>query len=238
MKQRYFAVLAFAFVMQFQLLSTVAFADKLRFPDGTSLDGVVQKIEKGQVTVAVGDEIKVFDVLDIAGIEFDTLGLTTGTSRLPLEHFLTNIEAQEMIGHFQEVEESADAVRKLIGQTQEEWENRKSIEASETAEWEAVKKSFRKPLARYQEVLNDLYFHVLGKVDEYNRLMKEADSIRVGVKGWFQAGSTLIPSDMEKLPLKKYVPENWYDTIYYEGYDMGYSDAAEKYKKDPFHSRE
>jgi hypothetical protein len=102
------------------------------------------------------------------------------------------------------------------------------------AEWETAKERFRRPLSRYQEVLNDLYFHVLGKVDEYNFLMKEAEGIHVGVKGWFQAGSSLAPSEMEKLPLKKYVPAPWYDKIYYEGYDMGYRDAYEKYRDEPF----
>jgi hypothetical protein len=82
--------------------------------------------------------------------------------------------------------------------------------------------------------LNDLYFHALGKVDEYNLLMKEANSTRVGVKGWFQTGSALIPGGMEKLPLKKYVPAQWYDTVYYEGYYMGYRDAYEKYRDRPY----
>jgi hypothetical protein len=75
---------------------------------------------------------------------------------------------------------------------------------------------------------------MLGKVDEYNLLMQEADSIHVGAKGWFQTGSSLIPNDMEKLPLKKYVPAKWYDTIYFEGYDIGYRDAYEKYRDRPF----
>ena len=84
-------------------------------------------------------------------------------------------------------------------------------------------------MAEYQESLNELYFHVLGKVDEYNSLMKEADSIYVGVRGWFQVGSSLIAPDVKKLPLKKYVPANWYDTIFYEGYNQGYNEAFEKY---------
>jgi hypothetical protein len=151
-----------------------------------------------------------------------------------LDHFLSNIEAQEMVGHFQDVEESAAAIRKLIDQTRTEWADRKSVRLKEMAEWETAKERFRRPLSRYQEVLNDLYFHVLGKVDEYNLLMQEADGIHVGVKGWFQAGSSLVPGEMDKLPLKKYVPAPWYDKIYYEGYDMGYKDAYEKYRDEPF----
>jgi hypothetical protein len=229
MKLKYSAMLLFALLLQ-----SPAFADKLTLADGTSVEGIVRKIEKGQVTVAIGKETRVLDVLAIQDIDFDTPHLTEGTARLPLAHFLSDIETQEMVGHFRDVEESAAAVQNLIDQTKSGWGDQKSISPDELARWEAAKENFRKPLSRYQEVLNDLYFHVLGKVDEYNLLMQEADSIHVGVKGWFQAGSSLIPNDMEKLPLKKYVPAKWYDTIYFEGYDIGYRDAYEKYRDHPF----
>jgi len=234
MKLRYFVIPLLMFLVQALLTPRVASADKLTFPDGTTFEGIVQKIEKGQVTIATGKETRVFDVLAVEDIDFDTPHLAVGTSRLPLEHFLGNIEAQELVGHFQDVEESAGAIRKLIDQTKKEWTPRKTISSDEMARWEAAKEGFRKPLSRYQEVLNDLYFHMLGKVDQYNLLMQEADTVRVGVRGWFQTGSSLIPNDMDKLPLKKYVPANWYDTIYYDGYEMGYRDAFEKYRDEPF----
>jgi hypothetical protein len=79
----------------------------------------------------------------------------------------------------------------------------------------------------YQEILNDLYFHVLGRVDEYNGLMKQASKMYVGIKG-VRIGSSLVPSDTERLPLRKYVPATWYDTIFYDGYNLGYSDATQK----------
>jgi hypothetical protein len=229
MKFKYCAVLLFIL-----LLPVSAFTDKLTLADGATLEGIVQKMEKGQVTVKVGQETKVLDILSVKDIDFDSPHLTVGTARLPLEHFLSDIEAQEMVGHFRDVEESAAAIRKLIDQTKGEWGNQASIPPEQVPRWEAAKENFRKPLSRYQEVLNDLYFHMLGKVDEYNLLMQEADSIHVGVKGWFQTGSSLIPGDMEKLPLKKYVPAKWYDTIYFEGYDIGYRDAYEKYRDRPF----
>jgi hypothetical protein len=229
MKLKYFALMLLAL-----LLHTLAFADKITLSDGSTVEGIVRKIEKGQVTVAVGEQTKVLEILTIQDIDFDTPHLTAGTARLPLEHFLSDIEAQEMVGHFRDVEESADRIRELIDRTRKEWGARKSIPLDQVAQWEAAKEDFRKPLSRYQEVLNDLYFHMLGKVDEYNLLMQEADSIHVGVKGWFQAGTSLIPDDMEKLPLKKYVPSKWYDTIYFEGYDIGYRDAYEKYRDHPF----
>lgn len=229
MKLKYSAMLLFAL-----LLHPSAFADKITLADGTAVEGIVRKIEKGQVTVAIGKETRVLDVLTIGDIDFDTPHMTEGTARLPLEHFLSDIETQEMVGHFRDVEQSAKTIRDLIDRTKKEWGDQKSVSLDQVAKWEAAKENFRKPLSRYQEVLNDLYFHALGKVDEYNLLMQEADSIHVGVKGWFQTGSSLIPNDMEKLPLKKYVPAKWYDTIYFEGYDIGYRDAYEKYRDRPF----
>jgi hypothetical protein len=234
MKPRYFAMWLLIGLLQTLLIPGVTSADRIKLADGTTLEGIVKKIEKGQVTIAVGEESKVLDVLAIEDIDFDTPHLTTGTARLPLDHFLSNMEAQEMVGHFRDVEESAAAIRKLIGETKTEWANRKSITPEEAAKWEAARERFRGPLSRYQEVLNDLYFHVLGKVDEYNLLMQDAGTIRVGVKGWFQAGSSFVPNEMGKLPLKKYVPAPWYDKIYFEGYDMGYRDAYQKYSDEPF----
>jgi hypothetical protein len=45
----------------------------------------------------------------------------------------------------------------------------------------------------------------------------------VGVKGPFNVGSPLVSGEFKSLPLKKFVPANWYDTIYYYGYNAGYS---------------
>jgi hypothetical protein len=144
------------------------------------------------------------------------------------------MEAQEMAGHFTAVEKAAADTRLLIDQTKKQWTDRKTVATGDVPQWEAAKERFRAPLSRYQENLNDLYFHVLGKVDEYNRLTKEANQIYVGVKGIFNVGSPLIPKELEKLPLKKYVPGNWYDTIFYEGYDRGYREAYEKYSKNAY----
>ena len=87
-----------------------------------------------------------------------------------------------------------------------------------------------KPLTLYQELLNDLYFHVLAKVDEYNTLAGDARKVYVGVKGPFNVGSPLVPADLAKLPLRKYVPATWWDTIYFDGYNMGYEDGYQNQK--------
>lgn len=208
-------------------------ADKLTFADGKTVDGVVKKVEKGQVAVDVSGEMKSFDILKIKDIEFTSPDLTAGTSRLPVEHFTGTMESREMISHFTDVEKSAAEVRSLIDKTRTEWGKNASITPADVPKWETTKEKFIAPLSLYQERLNDMYFHVLGKVDEYNALMKDADSIYVGVKGALNVGSSLIPRDKKKLPLKKYVPGNWYDTIFFEGYDRGYQEAYEKFAKDP-----
>jgi hypothetical protein len=229
-----------ALVVHFALLicvgALIARADKLELKDGTQIEGIIKKVEKGQVFVDLGTQTKTFDILTVSSMDFDTPHLLQGTPRLPAEHFLERMEAQEMVGHFAAVEKAAADTSLLIDQTKSQWGGRKTITPSDVPQWEAAKERFRAPLSRYQENLNDLYFHVLGKVDEYNRLTKQANQIYVGVKGLLNVGSPLISKELEKLPLKKYVPGNWYNTIFYEGYDRGYNEAYEKYSKNPYAS--
>jgi hypothetical protein len=149
-------------------------ADRIDFKDGTSLEGIIKKVDNGKVTVQVGQETKEFSVLDITRMEFETFHLTPGASRLP-------------------------------------------------PEWEAAKDRIGRALSRYQEVLVDFYLHVAGKAEEYERLTKQGNDLYVGGKGIFNVGSPLISKDQMRLPLKKFVPSNWYDTIYYAGYDAGYT---------------
>jgi hypothetical protein len=223
--------LAIALLMYVMGATLLSRADKIMLDDGTQVEGVIRKVEKGQVFIQTGERTAVFELLRVASMDFDTPHMVEGTPRLPAEHFVSRMEAQEMMNHILVVETAATDLRVLIDQTRKEWSDRKTISQADVPQWEAAKGRFYRPLSQYQETLNDLYFHVLGKVDDYNRLTKEANQIYVGVKGIFNIGSPLIPRELEKLPLKKYVPSNWYDTIFYEGYDRGYHDAiaSEKY---------
>jgi hypothetical protein len=204
-------------------------ADTLKFKDGTETEGVIKKVETGKVFVLVGNEEKVFSILEIDSMDFNTPHLLTNTGNIPVDHFMKNIEAQEVVRNFEQLESTEAEVRSMLKEIRAYWNRTQPIPAAELPGWEMEKEEFQKPLYRYQEILNDLYFHVLARVDGYNAIAKEASDIYVGVKG-IRTGSSLIPKDMKKLPLTKYVPATWYDTIYFDGYNRGYEEAYEKFR--------
>ena len=219
-----FTVLTLALVLS----APPAAADMVKFKTGAELEGVIKKVEAGMVFVQIGNEEKTFNILDIESMDFNTPHLLAGAASVPLEHFLKDIEAQEIVLNIEQLEKTATEIQKKLGQIRMHWAARQPITAAELPGWEAAKEEFGKPLSRYQELLNDTYFHVLSQVDEYNLMATEASKVYVGVKG-IRSGSPLVSKDMAKLPLKKYVPATWWDTIFYEGYNRGYDDAYEKF---------
>ena len=208
----------------------IVFADTVVLKDGTRIDGIIKKVDRGKVSVTCGTETKVFDILDVESMDFTSSHLEDINKEIPLEHFLGNMEAQELVKDAAALEKATADIQRLLKQVKDYWGTKQPIGTDQLRGWEAAKEQFRKPLAAYQETLNDLYFHVLARVDEYNAMMKDARKVYVGVKGAFNVGSPLIPVEMERLPLKKYVPGNWYDTIYYEGYNIGFNEAVERYR--------
>jgi hypothetical protein len=222
-------ILALATVLGFVLFAALpaARSDTLTFKDGSKLEGVIKKVETGTVHVQLGNEEKTFSILEIESMDFNTPHLLTETDKVPLDHFMRDIQAQDIVRNMEQLEKSAADIRHKLGQIRTYWGGKEPIATEEVKGWEAAKEEFRKPLALYQELLNDLYFHVLAKVDEYNLMAGQARKVYVGVKG-IRFGSALVSSDMEKLPLRKYVPGSWYDTIFYDGYNLGYDDAWQK----------
>ena len=212
------------------LLATPAsFADTLKFKDGTELEGVIKKVETGRVFVLVGNEEKVFDILKIDSMDFNTPHLLTPAGNAPVEHFLKNVEAREVVRNFEELENTESEVRSMLVEIRAYWNRIQPIPSKELPGWEMEKEEFRKPLSRYRELLNDLYFHFLARVDGYNAIAGEASEVYVGVRG-VKTGSSLVPKDMKRLPLTKYVPATWYDTIYFDGYNQGYEEAYQKFR--------
>ena len=209
--------------------SMASYADTVKLKDGTEVEGIIQKVEAGQVFVKIADEVKVFEILMVDSMDFNTPHILADTAKLPLAHFLKDVSAQEIVRNFAQLEKTEAETRSMLNAIKASWGARQPINSTELPGWEREKEEFRKPLARYQEVLNDLYFHVLARVDAYNNLASEANEVYVGVKG-IRTGSSLVPKEMRQLPLKKYVPGAWYDSIYYDGYNRGYEEAFEKYR--------
>jgi hypothetical protein len=198
-------------------------ADVVMFKDGTSIEGVIARVEKGTVYLKVENEEKTFDILLVESMNFNTPHLVpTLPKNVPVDHFLKDVEAQEIVRNMKDLESTAAEIRRKAAQIRTYWMSKQPIASSEVKGWDAAKEDFRKPLARYQELLNDLYFHVLSRVDEYNFIIEDSHKIYVGVKG-IRIGSPLVAKD--QLPLRNYVPGAWYDTIFYEGYNVGYNDG-------------
>jgi hypothetical protein len=215
------------------LFSSSLEADTLRLRNGDFFQGIIQKVENGEVEMEVNREVLTFDILNVDAMNFDTPHLIASGADPAMEHFLSDIESQEVVEAFAELDDTADELERLMTQVRMYWEAREPIDSREEQAWEAARDRFRRPLSRYQEILNDLYFHVLARVDEYNAISSEADDIYVGVRGAFNVGSPLLPDGMDQLSLRRYVPASWYDTIYYDGYYEGYYDAFLNITGDP-----
>lgn len=211
-------------------VSIVAFvpvveADTLQLRNGDFYQGIIQEVSGGQVQMEVSREVLTFDILDVESMKFDTPHLLATGADPAMEHFLSDLESQEVVQTFAELDSTAEELQRLMTQVRMYWEARQPIDAREEQAWEAARDRFRRPMSRYQELLNDLYFHFLARVDEYNSIANDADDIYVGVRGVFNIGAPLLPDGMDQLSLRRYVPTGWYDTIYYEGYNSGYYDA-------------
>jgi len=205
---------------------STTYADVVAFKDGTEINGVIKKVADGMVMVELNGEEKVFDILTVASMDFNTPHLVVGAT--PSKQ----LDVHQMVSSLNEINKAEEQIRFKLTQIQGYWGKKDSVVPKEEAGWVAAKEEFRKPLTLYQELLDDLYFQVLAKVDSYNNLMAEARKVYVGVKGPFNIGSSLVPKDLEKLPLKKYVPSTWWDTIYFNGYNMGYEDAVQNMKRE------
>lgn len=206
------------------VLASGASADILTLQSGEELDGVIRQIADGQVQMDVGGTLRMFDILDVDAIEFNTPHLLP-TDERALDHFLTDLDSQEVVENFAELDVAAIEIRALMAAARTNWEAREPIAPEEEDAWDQMREDFRRPLARYQEVLSDLHFHVMAKVDEYDRFAREADDIYVGVRGVLNAGSPLLPDGEGEIEPEGYVPARWYDMIFYEGYRRGYEDA-------------
>jgi hypothetical protein len=205
MKPRHLLLISIVILFILAAVTPVS-ADTLKLKDGRIIQGTVQRIEAGKVYVDMTNGIKTLNLAEVVSMKF------------------TKPESLEFSAILQQLDEHAAETRRMLLQIERYWAAKQPIDAKDEPGWAAAKEEFAQPLMAYQDNLNDLYFKVLARMDEYNALVAQAEKIYVGIKG-LRIGSPLVLSDMA-LPLRKYVPGTWYETIFRDGYNIGYADAT------------
>jgi hypothetical protein len=114
MNERFLAIVAAVALALFVIVSPAA-ADTLKLKDGSSIEGVIKKVEAGKVYVAIKDETKVLSILDVDTMDFNTPHLLADMPNLPAEHFMKNTEAQEIVRNMQELDKAAVPDPDLLG---------------------------------------------------------------------------------------------------------------------------
>lgn len=143
------------------LATTVpARADVITFKNGSTADGVIKKVENGRVTIDVDGALRVFDILEVESMDFTTPHLLEARGNVPVEHFMKDVEAQELVRHVRDIEKAADQIESQIKQVRAAWLPRQPIPADQEPAWNSTKEAFKRPLSLYQELLNDVYFHL------------------------------------------------------------------------------
>jgi hypothetical protein len=208
-------------------------ADRLELNDGSKHDGTIKKMENGEVTIHTGGKDKVFSMQQVVRMQFDLPRKKDSGSRSSLDSFFGNSEAQEIASHLDETDASTIEMNRLIDEIKREWVDRKSIPASEAPKWTATRTRFNQALERHQEILDSLYYHMLLRLEDYNQLTIDAERIYVGVQGPFHIGSALLSREMQESHLRKYMPSNWYDTIFRLGYNSGLREGEERRTRYP-----
>lgn len=208
------------------LMPAAMFGDTVTLTNGDRIQGIITKLENGKVSIQLGSELKTLGLGEISGIDFDTPHMAQGTEKSP-DRFLKDSNVQEIARAGRDLEKTREDLRKQLDQIRASWQAHQPIAQDQTRRWETTKERFEASLARYQELVNDMYFHLYAEVDDYNKLVREGEEVYVGVKGAFHVGSALVPPGLRQLQAQKIVPKNWYDTIFYEGYRRGYSEGSE-----------
>src|SRR5438105_4893243 len=108
------------------LIPPASFADTMKLKDGTQMEGVIKKVENGRVFILVANEEKVVDILCVECIDFNTPHLFA-IGNVPVEHFLKNVEAQEVVRNFQELEKTEAEVRSMLMEIRAYWSRAQPI---------------------------------------------------------------------------------------------------------------
>ena len=207
-----------------------ALADTITLAGGGRIEGIITKLEAGKVYINVSGGqagAREIELREITSVNFDTPHLTAESAKVPLEHFMKDLDAQEMVRMSRDMNQARQEARAELDKIKVNWAARQPVDKDQVARWNAAKESFRAPFARYRETVGEMYLHVLARIDDYNKLAREADQVYIGVKGLFNVGSGLVPADLGERTVKQSVPKSWYDQIYFNGYNRGYKEGAD-----------
>lgn len=188
-----------------------ALADTITLTNGGRIEGVMNKLEGGNVYIDVsGAGVREVALHEIASVSFDTPHLTGGPPK--------DFDAQAMLRRTRDAQKAGHAARAELDRIKANFpaKQSKDRQSGDKDRWNAAKETFRVPLARYREALSGMYQQMLAQIEDYNKLAKEADQFR-----------GLIPGDVWERTVKESVPENWYDRIFFDGYNRGYKEGTE-----------
>jgi hypothetical protein len=201
-------------------LPMLVWGDSVRLKNGQAMTGIVRSIDAGKVTIEVGGQPRVVDILQVEQIDFDTPHTSDSPSvnDIPVREFTK--AAEKLIQAERETRRSFDAIKAR-------WSTRKSVEPNQTQQWAADRERFDTPLSDYRKAIHQMYLDLAAHVDNYNKTAADATKLYVGVKGLLNIGSPLIRDNQRERPLKDFIPGHWYDQLFYEAYKEGFNDAVE-----------
>ncbi|MBI4445826.1 MAG: hypothetical protein HY645_07935 [Acidobacteria bacterium] len=107
------------------LYESKAQADVLEMKDGSRIEGIVKKVAHGEVELETPEGIRTFNILHVERMELDTPRLEVENSEA-MKHFLGSQEAQEMVGHIEEISRAAGEIRQLTLDIKSRWDRRPS----------------------------------------------------------------------------------------------------------------
>jgi hypothetical protein len=210
------------FTILFLSLPLFVYGDSIKLKDGQTISGIVRTIDGGKVTIDIGGQPRVVDILQVEQIDFDTPHAqdapAVGVDDIPVREF-TRV-AEQLIRAEKETQ-------RTFGQIKARWSTRKSVEPDQTQQWNADRERFDAPMTDYRKAIHQMYLDLAAHVDRYNEIAQDATKLYVGVKGLLNVGSPLIRDNQRERPLKDFMPGHWYDQIYYEAYKKGFNDAVD-----------
>jgi len=184
------------------------------------LSGIVRSIDAGKVTIEIGGQSRVVDILQVEQIDFNTPHLTESSTP-------SDISVREFTRTAEKLVKAQKEAERSFGNIKARWSTRKSVEPNQTQQWNADRERFDTPFSDYRKAIHQMYLDLAAHVDNYNNIAEDATKLYVGVKGILNVGSPLIRDNQRERPLKDFIPGHWYDQLFYDAYKKGFNDAVE-----------